>query len=455
MSTHDFTEFFRGQENRLDVDSIRAHWLALASHYDVGNWVLPLPPWRHRPYDDSGANAWGNLQRDLSASLSNSPFCIYLHIPFCSSKCGFCDNYSFKLGNRQEAVIQEYVDLLCNELILWSQQGNLSQRPVSTIHFGGGTPTFIGEQALIQIINCCREHFTITDQTELALESTVQSLTQTMILTMHGLGFRRLHIGVQTLQDDARALIGRRNPARNVLETIAQVLSLDWIVSVDLICGLPLQTLDGLMTDIECLIEIGVDGFSLYEYLVYPQNQRWSARHGLTNPQRHLTNYWMLVAGATLLETRGFTKNLFNHWANQRDKNIYFTFPTRGEDLLAVGTIADGLFGDYHYRHPRFAKYLQTAHSGFPGLEGGLRHDPTYNFIQPFITGIQSGTLPPHLLPKLWTAQTSDGVNMIDRWLSCGLVRENDHGGLELTPSGSWFAGNLIAEINTHYTTAN
>jgi coproporphyrinogen III oxidase-like Fe-S oxidoreductase len=450
MNTETFTHFFRDVERKVDVDSIRAQWMALSPHYDVGNWVLPLPPWRHRPYEDSGPRAWEVLQNEFAKGASDNPFCIYLHIPFCSSKCGFCDNYSFKLGSHQQQVIQGYVDLLCDELKLWSRQGNLSLRPVSTIHLGGGAPTFIGESALRQIIECCKGHFAVNEQTELALESTVQSLTPTMIQTMHELGFRRLHIGVQTLQDDVRSLIGRRNPSVNVLQTITRTLELGWVVSVDLICGLPSQTLSSLIHDIETLIEYEADGFSLYEYLVYPQNRRWSTQHGLTHPERHLSNYWMLVAGATLLESRGLTKNLFNHWVSERDKNVYFTFPTRGEDLLAVGTIADGVFGDYHYRHPRYASYLKSAHSGFPGLEGGLRHDAAYQHIHPFIIGVQSGTLAPHLLPELWTFKAVDGTSLVDRWIRCGLVSENDFGGLDLTPSGSWFAGNLIAEIASY-----
>jgi anaerobilin synthase len=450
MNIELFTTFFREVENQVDTESIHAYWQALTPYYDVGNWMLPLPSWRYRPYDDSGQRAWEILQHDFANSPTNNTFCIYLHVPFCSSKCGFCDNYSFKLGNHQQKLIQEYVDLLCCELELWSQQGNLSLRPVSTVHIGGGTPTFIGETALRQIVECCRANFAISSQTEWALESTVQSLTPSMIQTMHELGYRRLHIGVQSLQDEVRTLIGRRNPAIDVLRTIDRTLALGWVVSVDLICGLPSQTLVGLIQNIKCLIEHGVDGFSLYEYLVYPQNQRWSAQHGLTHPERHLSNYWMLVAGASLLETHGFTKNLFNHWANIHDENIYFTFPTRGEDLLAVGTIADGIFGDYHYRHPRYARYLKTVHSGFPGLEGGLRHDIAYQSIHPFIIGIQSGTIAPHLLPQLWNFRTSSGLPLIERWLACRLVCENADGGLDLTASGSWFAGNLISEIASY-----
>jgi coproporphyrinogen III oxidase-like Fe-S oxidoreductase len=214
---------------------------------------------------------------------------------------------------------------------------------------------------------------------------------------------------------------------------------------VDLICGLPFQTLPGFIAGIEDLIAAGSNGFSLYELLIYPQNQKWAEQHLLTG-RDHLPNYLMFQVGAQLLAKHGFKKNLFNHWADALDENIYFTFPVRTEDCLAVGTIADGVFGDYHYRHPRYADYLRLAQNTFPGLEGGLRMTPLEAKMQPFITAIESGAIAADL--RLNLESLSSGENdLVSRWLAGGLVRESGGGMLELTDSGSWFAGNLIADL--------
>lgn len=186
----------------------------------------------------------------------------------------------------------------------------------------------------------------------------------------------------------------------------------------------------------------GVDGVSLYELLIYPQNRRWAWSHGLRD-RDHAANFWMFQAGAGLLTARGFRPNVFNHWAGPRDANIYFTFPTRGEDCLAVGTIADGVFGDYHYRHPRYGRYRRAADDGQPGLEGGLRRNALENRLQPLTTAILSGAIPPALFSTLPDRAAAD---LIERWLENGLVRLDD-GAVPLTGSGSWFAGNLIADV--------
>lgn len=427
----------------VDVERIEHELTALSPRYDVNRWRLPLPLWAQRAYEHTGQVAWEILQNDLAEADPAKPICIYLHVPFCTRKCGFCDSYSFKLASHQTEQRQSYVDRLCYELELWSKAGNLRQRPVSTVHLGGGTPTFIGEAALSQIVACCRENFNTSTKTEWALETTVECLTPSMIAAMHELGFRRLHLGVQSLQPETRVEIGRRCSAGEVLQRIEATRALDWVVSVDLVCGLPYQTLPGFVQDIQKLSEADIDGFSLYELLIYPQNRRWAEKNGLTQ-RDHLPNYLMFQTGASLLSTLGYEKNLFNHWANSRDTNVYFTFPTRGEDCLAIGTIADGVFGDYHYRHPRYAPYLRSAQGGQPGLEGGLRCTPFESQVQPLVSSILSGQLSKYGETYFCTPE---GAPLMPQWQQHGLVERTLQGNLRLTNSGSWFAGNLIAEL--------
>jgi coproporphyrinogen III oxidase-like Fe-S oxidoreductase len=439
--------FLEPASERIDIQAIVQAWQQAAPQYDVDQWKLPLPLWTQRPYDHSGSRAWQNLQADLAYASAAPPLCIYMHIPFCSRKCGFCDSYSFKLGAQQDRHIQTYVDAICSELDTWAALGSLPNRPVPTVHLGGGTPTFLGETALLRLVEHCRKTFGVSSSTEWALESNVKHLASPMLETLHGLGFRRLHIGVQSLQDEVRLAIGRQSTASQVLDTIEKTLRLGWVVSVDLICGLPGQTLVGFLDGIDTLLQAGIDGYSIYELLIYPQNYQWAKRYALLE-RRHLPNYLMFQAGAALLEQHGFEKNLFNHWANARDANIYFTFPTRGEDLLAIGTIADGVFGDYHYRHPRYAPYLQASRPGDPGLEGGLRRTPLEGQSHRLSTALLSGHLSASDVATLSQLTTDDGFPLPAYWQSKGMLLPEANG-VRLTNNGSWFAGNLIAEINT------
>ncbi len=442
MSSEVFDKFFHQAPASVNVDDIRCEWLALAPPYDVNRWLLPLPVWTQRAYDDSGPVAWEVLRHDLTVAAPSRAICLYLHVPFCSRKCGFCDSYSFRLDAEKANHLDDYTDRLCYELSLWSEQGTLRERPVSTVHMGGGTPAYLGEARLTRVVERCRDQFTLSPTTEWALESTAEALTSSMIATLHDLGYRRLHVGVQTLQAPVRTAIGRRCPPGAVLDKIEATLARGWVVSVDLICGLPGQTLAGFVEDIETLIAAGVNGFSLYELLIYPQNLKWAEAHGLSR-RSHLPNYFMFQAGASVLAGHGYKQNLFNHWADERDANIYFTFPTREEDCLAVGTIADGVFGDYHYRHPRYALYRQATHSGSPGLEGGLRQNAIENRLHPLTTAILSSHVPPEFVSEL----SAGRQNLLERWLAGALMTMAADGGLYLTANGAWFAGNLIDDL--------
>lgn len=443
-------EYLKQLSSVVDVDHIRHQWMSLSPPYDVDNWMLPLPLWAKRSFDLSPSAAWQALKTELQISDPQKPFCIYIHIPFCTKKCDFCDSYSFKVGSHKEEVIKKYVDRLCDELILWSEQGNLSDRPVSTVHLGGGTPNFVGSAALKRILECCKTNFNVSPQTEWALEATVEALSPETIDVMDELGFRRLHVGVQSLQEDVRSVIGRRRPSHEVLEKIHNILELDWIVTVDLLCGLPFQTIDSLITDIKTLAAAGVNGFSLYELLIYPQNARWAQRHQLVN-RSHLPNYFAFQAGALILEELGYEKNLFNHWADDRDKNIYFTFPTRKEDCLAIGTIADGIFGNLHYRHPKYAPYMRTSKLGFPGLEGGLRQTAYENLLNPFITAILSGWIKSDVISQFAKLANDQTEFLLDHWQKLNLVEARANSGLRLTANGSWFAGNMVSEVTQQF----
>jgi coproporphyrinogen III oxidase-like Fe-S oxidoreductase len=430
----------------IDPEPIRAHLDALAPPYDVERWEIPLPVWATRPYDDGPAAAWRILQDGLDQTDRTGPMCIYVHVPFCSRKCGFCDCYSFAVRSNVGTTMDRYVETVCRELETWGSQGALGERTVSTAHLGGGTPTYLGPRRLARLIQRCRASFAIGSETELALETTVGALTPAMMGAMDELGVRRVHIGVQTLDDRVRQTIGRRDPACEVLARIGAALERGWVVSVDLVCGLPGQTTAGFVGDVDTLVALGVDGFSLYELLVYPQNRAWAEANGLAG-RSHVANFVTFVAAAERLDGRGYAKRTFNHWANGRDADVYFTSPARGEDCLAVGTIADGVFGDYHFRHHRFAGYLRGVREGGIGLEGGLRRTAAETRLHPLVTATLSGTIAQDLVAAI-DARFPDDEPLSEDWLERRLVARGPSGELRLTASGAWFAGDMVRALS-------
>lgn len=445
MGQRSFDRFFRSAPAEVDVEKIRQEWLALqggvAPRYQIAERHLPMPVWARRPFTEGGERAWQRLCQDVPTIDPARAFCIYVHVPFCDSRCSFCDCYSFRLGSHREQHIEGYLDLLAREMRLWSALGTLSIRPVSTVHFGGGTPTFLGVEPFTRLVGRFREFFASGPETEWALESTVSELTPEMVSCLRESGFTRLHLGVQTLQDEVREALNRRATAAAALATIREAIDMGWIVSVDLIYGLPGQTLDGLLGDIRSLHAAGINGFSLYELQRSSRNRTFIEQHGLHERDRQV-HYFLAQAASHLLGALGYRKTLFNHFADDRDTNLYFTFPERGEDCLALGTIADGYFGDYHYRHPEYAAYRRRVSERFPGLQGGLRRSEVEQSLQPLTIALLSGSVAPSLF-----ADAGSRALLHDWQRSLLLADDPETGHLCLTGNGSWFVGNMISDL--------
>lgn len=201
--------FAREVPDTVDRDHLINQWRALPARYPVEGWRLPLPPWPQRPFDHDGPTAWTKLGRDLQLTGLAGPFCLYAHTSFCFSKCGSCDSYSFVLATHKPTHFRWHVDALCRESDLWSTRGSLATRPVSTVHLGGGTPTLPPRRELIRLPTHIRSRFAVTASTEWAVEPTVEGFTPDIRHVLHDLGFHRLHIGVQSMEDLVRSGIGQ------------------------------------------------------------------------------------------------------------------------------------------------------------------------------------------------------------------------------------------------------
>ncbi|MGD1992838.1 MAG: radical SAM protein [Anaerolineae bacterium] len=445
MEQEFFDQFFRSAPADVDVPAIRREWQALHPPYRLDERRLPLPVWGRRGFTETGEQAWVALRRHVPAINLDRAFCIYVHIPFCADRCEFCDCYSFPLRRGRDRHVTAYLDCLTREVQLWHRLGTLAERPVSTVHFGGGTPTFLDIGAFRRLVDVLRDSFNTGPETEWALESTSSELTGEMSDALAAMGFTRLHVGVQTLQDPVREAIHRRETATVVQEKIERAVAKGWIVSVDLILGLPGQTLAGVLTDVAALEAVGVDGFSLYELQHSSRNRRFIEAYGLADHNR-LPVYLSMQAAAHRLSSLGYEKTLFNHFAREEDTNLYFTFPERGEDCLALGTIADGVFSDFHYRHPAYKPYTRGVSRVFPGLEGGLRRSPRENQLHRLEVALLSTRIPYERFAEVLGEESARAL--FQRWHAAALVEETGRPGhLRLTGNGSWLVAQMMADL--------
>ena len=183
---------------------------------------------------------------------------LYVHIPFCSSRCSYCD---FATGLYQSDLAERYVCAVVQEI---QSPRNVASH-VDTIYFGGGTPSLLSPSQLDRILLALHDHFEIDKLPEITLEINPGSVNSEKLREFRRLGMNRASFGAQTFDDAELGKLGRSHTAADAVETFAELRRSGFAnVSFDLIAGLPGQTLAGWQRNIEIALELQPEHLSFY-----------------------------------------------------------------------------------------------------------------------------------------------------------------------------------------------
>ena len=248
---------------------------------------------------------------------------LYIHIPFCLKKCDYCDFFSvpissYKKYTKAEAHLSHFIASLKQEILLRQKQNG--DKPWETVYIGGGTPSLLTPY---EIISLCSEihsiHSVYPDKyTEWTIEANPEDISAEWLSACQSAGINRLSLGIQTLNDDILAKIGRRGSRKTSLHTL-ELLHTCWKgqVSVDLISGLPGQKIPILFDDINTICDFAPQHVSLYALTVEDNTPLGSKlRKGQISdmPQdNEADNLW--INGRDLLEKKGFRQYEVSNFA--------------------------------------------------------------------------------------------------------------------------------------------
>ena len=184
---------------------------------------------------------------------------LYIHIPFCASKCPYCDFFS---GKGSEEDYERYCIALQEKLRFWGSQ---TDKALTTIYFGGGTPSVLGADRLSALLLGVRNHFRISDDAEVTCEINPDTGKNLDFSVMKSAGFNRLSVGMQSALEKEQKALGRIHTTADVVDTLrrAQDAGFD-NTSLDLMLGIPFQTKDSLKQSIDFCASCGVKHISCY-----------------------------------------------------------------------------------------------------------------------------------------------------------------------------------------------
>lgn len=255
----------------------------------------------HNKYPNLGGIA--RAQKDLTLE---DPFkALYIHVPFCQHKCSYCDFHSCVPSN--ESLLDVYVEQAILSMRRLSKAELLGS--IQTVYLGGGTPSYLGLKRIGQLLYTLSLSMHLTTDVECTMEANPESLTDRMVRDIWALGVNRLSMGVQSFDDSILRLLGRVHTADKAKQAIEIAHQRFENVSIDLMCGIPGQTFESCIRDVQCALDMGVTHISIYpltieEGTVFDRMER----SGMLAPIQEDDQAQAMVAMAELLESAGFKR---------------------------------------------------------------------------------------------------------------------------------------------------
>ncbi len=321
------------------------------------------------------------------ANASGGTWSLYVHVPFCRARCHFCA-CSVIATRKSDRVVEPYLAHLERELELVADELP-DRRAVAQLHLGGGTPTYLQPEELERLMAGVSRHFELTPDAEVSLEVDPRVTTRAHLETAAELGFNRISLGVQDLDAKVQDVIGRHQPHEMTASVIEMARELDFAsVNVDLVYGLPAQTLEGLERSLDSVVSMRPDRLAIYGYAHVPWvagNQKVIDESLLLDPEIRLemlqrTRKRLLGADYRMVGMDHYalpTDTLSIADAEGRLRRNFMGYGVRaGDDMLGFGVTAIGdVAGAYVQNTPKLNRYYEAIDEGRLPVARGLALD--------------------------------------------------------------------------------
>lgn len=372
---------------------------------------------------------------------------LYIHVPFCSHKCHYCDFYSLV---DSQGRFEPFTTRLIRELTSLAPYAG----PLQTIFVGGGTPTLLPSTCWMRLLTCLHDGFQISAATEFTVECNPETADPALFEVLVEGGVNRMSLGAQSFHRQHLATLDRVHRP----ESLARALDLARAAgierrSIDLIYAIPGQTLDEWRDDLQQAIDLGTDHLSCYN-LTYEPRTALTARleRGLVTPTEEHLEVAMFELAGSLLEDSGFVRYEVSNYARPGQECRHNLAYWRQEEWLASGPSASGHAGGYRWKNtPHLDTYLSCEASGFAPVIDVENPDPARALRERIMTGLRlregldSATLRAHI-ERTNPAKRDDFESCVADLHRKGWLVE-DESVVRLSAKGILFADGAASEL--------
>lgn len=405
--------------------------------------VVPVP-------EEATAATWATM----AATRPTGAAVAYVHVPYCANHCLFCGFYRHAW---RESEGTAYVDAVLDHLVWDSLQATADRTPLRAVYLGGGTPTVLATADLVRLLEGIRRHLPLADDCEVTVEGRVHGFGIDKARAACDAGANRFSLGVQTFDDRLRHRLGRKAEARGVKRFLEELRDLDRAaVVVDLIYGLPEQSLDHWRRDVATVATLALDGVDLYSLKLIPGTPLASALAKGKFQATAASAFGLYYrAGAAILADAGWQALSTSHWARTpRERSLYNSLVKSGADCLAFGAGAGGSLADHSYGTlADIGAYSAAVARREPPVAGLFRHTST-RLLASFLQGaMDKGVVDRAALaalaadtPHVRSAALFDPL--LAQWAEAGLMTL-DAERVELTEAGRFWQPTMTQHLLT------
>lgn len=279
--------------------------------------------------------------------MNQRPFSVYVHVPFCAHKCPYCDFNTYAVPRMPE---REYVEALCAEIESYCSDGRFAGRNIRTVFFGGGTPSLLSEGSIERVLYCINNTFPILEKAEVTLEANPNSAESAKLAGFKTAGINRVSFGAQSFNDQRLQQLGRDHSAQEAVRAIERAVDAGIPnVSLDIIFGLPEQSIQELESDLHRALTLPIRHLSTYSLTIEPGTPFFQrqARGLLTMPPDDRVAL-MLARIPEIASVAGFERYEISNYARPGAESVHNMVYWSGGDYLGVGAGAHSYCATYN-----------------------------------------------------------------------------------------------------------
>lgn len=272
---------------------------------------------------------------------------LYLHIPFCKSKCSYCDFYSGVAG---EAEYDFYTSKLIEKIAYW---GSRTDKAVSSVYFGGGTPSILGTERLCRVMHAVKQSFDVNNEAEITLEANPESGKSLDFKELPGAGFNRLSIGLQSADPKELKALGRIHTPEEAALTVknAQRAGFDNI-SLDIMLGIPYQTKESLKKTIGFCKSCNVQHISAYLLKIEEGTRFYEIKDSLSLPDED-EQAGLYLSAVELLEANGYMQYEISNFSVPSFESRHNTLYWKCGEYIGIGPAAHSFLNGERFCYER------------------------------------------------------------------------------------------------------